>query len=417
MKMSKRHKNSVIIHLFLYTILLLILIYFSMTFFYSKIMYLEQQKITTKLLYKNIQKIKKDWITFEEFKLSSNNMEKSSYITEVLKNITKDFYLDNLINKDFQKFTDFLEDKKTKLNSEWVKFILDERNEKIAKILPSYSDNYLWKDNTTLTDFKFVNYIESLLETFNLSYSNPIWIKNLVLIEDFVSKNTNPKSLETNIFYIPIKLSLKGKKEWIINFLHYIENVWKIYRDEDDIKIYNYNNKDSFLHKNWKKIVLNWDNNIKTIENLENYNIYENQIIDIEMIKIDEYINSSNIQANSENFLEFIKNFQWNEKMKIELKLNFYVKWLPFYKLENFIVNTLDKYTILVKDVNLKMKDKKTKPHISQKLEKINLYLKEISKDIVSIKKSLKKKENLDDLYKKVINYNTIFDSYEKQLK
>jgi hypothetical protein len=45
-------------------------------------------------------------------------MEKSSYITEVLKNITKDFYLDNLINKDFQKFTDFLEDKKTKLNSE-----------------------------------------------------------------------------------------------------------------------------------------------------------------------------------------------------------------------------------------------------------------------------------------------------------
>jgi hypothetical protein len=80
-------------------------------------------------------------------------------------------------------------------------------------------------------------------------------------------------------------------------------------------------------------------------------------------------------------------------------------------------VNTLDKYTILVKDVNLKMKDKKTKPHISQKLEKINLYLKEISKDIVSIKKSLKKKENLDDLYKKVINYNTIFDSYEKQLK
>jgi hypothetical protein len=104
----------------------------------------------------------------------SNNVEKSPYVTEVLKNIEKDFYSENLKNIDFQKFSDFLEAKKVELNSDEVKEILEKRDEKIVQIFPSYSDNYISTQDDSLTDFKFINHIESLLETFGLSYSDSV---------------------------------------------------------------------------------------------------------------------------------------------------------------------------------------------------------------------------------------------------
>jgi hypothetical protein len=252
MKMTNRQRNSVIIHVFFYTLLLVILLYFLISFFYPKIISLEQKKDETRGLFDSIQMVDKSGITFEEFQALSNSLEKNSYVTEVLKSIEKDFYLENLQNNDFQKFSDFLEAKKRELNSDEVKDILNKRDKKIVHIFPSYSDTYNPTDDDSLTDFKFINYIESLLETFNLSYTDSIGIKNLVLIDYFASQKENEKSLETNLFYIPVKLTLTGNKEGIINFLHFVENVGKIYLEDKDIKIY----KDTFLNKNGRKIIL-----------------------------------------------------------------------------------------------------------------------------------------------------------------
>lgn len=412
MKMTNRQRNSVIIHIFFYTILLVVSLYLLVSFFYPKIISLEQKKDLTRNLYQSIQDIEKSWVTFEEFQALSNNVEKSPYVTEVLKNIEKDFYSENLKNIDFQKFSDFLEAKKVELNSDEVKEILEKRDEKIVQIFPSYSDNYISTQDDSLTDFKFINHIESLLETFGLSYSDSVWIKNLVLIDDFISQNANERSLETNLFYIPVKLTLTGNKTGIINFLHYIENVWKVYVEDKDIKIY----KDTFLNKNGRKIILEWDNRKETYPGFSKYNIYENQIVDIEILKMEEYIDSSNEIRDGEDLLTFVKRTQWDEKVEVEAKLNFYVKWFPHYKLEGFVKDTLAAYDTLKKDINIRLKDTKIRPHIVNKLKKVNTYLNEISKDIADIRIALRKRQDLDELYKRVVDYDIIFSSYRKQL-
>ena len=143
MKMTNRQRNSVIIHVFFYTVLLIVLLYLLVSFFYTKIISLEQRKEDTRTLSESIESVEKSWITFEEFQALSSGVEKSSYVTEVLKSITKDFYSENLMNNDFQKFSDFLDSKKIELNSDEVKDILNKRDDKIVQIFPSYSDSYV----------------------------------------------------------------------------------------------------------------------------------------------------------------------------------------------------------------------------------------------------------------------------------
>ena len=408
MKRTKRERHAIIIHILFYTSLLILLIYFSISYFYPKIIAIEQQKKDTRSLYESTKNVEKSWLTFEEFQTLSTNVEKSVYVTEVLKNIEKDFYSQNLYNSEFSKFSDFLDAKKTQLSTPEIKNILDKRERKIIKILPSYSETYTWNESNALTDFKFVNYIEAIIETFRLSYTDAIGIKNLVLIDDFESGNVSDKSLETNLFYIPVKLTLTGNKTWIINFLHFVENVWKIsvLEEENNIEIY----KDNFLSHNGRDITLEGS------RYASDYNIYENQVIDISDIKIEKYPDSSILRREQEDLVDFIKRTQWNEKMEITVKLNFYVKWFPHYKLENFVKEVLSQYDSLSKWVNQKLKEN-TKDIVKQaELQKINSYLKEISKDIWNMRKNLRQKQNIDELYKRAVAYYNIFTVQEKEI-
>jgi hypothetical protein len=129
-----------------------------------------------------------------------------------------------------------------------------------------------------------------------------------------------------------------------------------------------------------------------------------------------EYIDSSNQVRDDENFIDFIKKSQWEEKIEIEVKLHFYAKWLPYYKIEGFIKDTLLEYDSLKKDINNRLKDTKIRPHIINKLKKTSIHLNEITKDIWDIRVSLRKKEDLDALYKRAIDYHSIFTLYRKEL-
>jgi hypothetical protein len=51
--------------------------------------------------------------------------------------------------------------------------------------LPPYSESEVNGANNLLSDFKFINYIENLLETFSLEYSNEIGISDIHLVEEF----------------------------------------------------------------------------------------------------------------------------------------------------------------------------------------------------------------------------------------
>jgi hypothetical protein len=92
------------------------------------------------------------------------------------------------------------------------------------------------------------------------------------------------------------------------------------------------------------------------------------------------------------------------------------VKGFPQYKLEGFIKDTLSSYDELKKDINVRLKDTKIRPQIINKLKNANIYINEISKDIASIRVALRRKEDLEELYKRVVDYDVIFSSYRKQL-
>jgi hypothetical protein len=80
------------------------------------------------------------------------------------------------------------------------------------------------------------------------------------------------------------------------------------------------------------------------------------------------------------------------------------------------VKDTLAAYDTLKKDINIRLKDTKIRPHIVNKLKKVNTYLNEISKDIADIRIALRKRQDLDELYKRVVDYDIIFSSYRKQL-
>jgi len=92
----------------------------------------------------------------------------------LLKNIQEDFYAINLANTSNLDFFDFLEKINEEVNSVENKKIMDYKEQEIRKILPSYSETTNDIAIDSLTDFKFINYIETILDTFSLKYSNPI---------------------------------------------------------------------------------------------------------------------------------------------------------------------------------------------------------------------------------------------------
>lgn len=406
MEKTKRQKNAIIIYFLFYLLLLLGIIYIAYNYVYPKIIEIEKIKDETSDLSISINKLKKEWLTFDEFMSLNKKINEKNYINELLKNLDIEFYNKNLVNSWELDYIDFINKKKKDLDNEENKKILIERDLLISSILPYFSENYTWDDDKqSLSNLKFVSYIETLLETFNLKYSNSIWIKNINILEDYSSTN----SLETNIYSIPVKLSIEWKKTWIINFLHYIENVWKLDDKNNNIEnivIY----KDDFLSKNNVGIRIEWD----AISN--DYNIYKHQIIDIENIKIPWYIDSSN-EYRKWSFTDFIKETQWNDIIDIDVDLLFYVKWYPQYKLEQLIINILDQYDYLIKKIDVKLKDINKNKDYTSKFNKINNYLKSISNDIKLIKVWINtKKENLDNVYKNVIKYKYIFDNINKIL-
>ena len=137
---------------------------------------------------------------------------------------------------------------------------------------------------------------------------------------------------------------------------------------------------------------------------------------DIKSIKIPWYIDESN-KYRKWSFTDYIKWTQWNDIIKIDVELLFYVKWYPHYKLEQLIIDILDQYDFLVKDINKKLKVINNNNYNLSKYKKINNYLKWISNDIKSIRTLVNnKKENIDNIYNNAIKYKYILENINKIL-
>jgi len=420
MKRSKRQESSIVIYFSFYFILLLALIIFSLSVLYPKVMAIEEKKETTSKIFKDLEILTNKWLTYWEFTILSKEVSLNSYQKELISSVGVDFYNTNFKNSSTDEYLSFLELKKKNLNNEDEIEKFKQKEDQIIKLLPAYSESDITWKNDLLSDYKFINYIDNILATFSLKYDNEIWISELILVEEF-SETWKKSKLDTDIYYIPLSLSLEWTKYNIINFLYFVEHVWNINISENSLNVHSQNN-DNFLNRwdKWVKILLKNDQpklNNYTKNYIDNYNIFENQLIDIKSIEFSEYLDSfddPNILDNT-NIATRVKNVQANEKMTIDLELYFYVKWVQNIKIIEHLKLYIDYFMLTKKLVGVQMKNKELNTVEKNIAIRLQADLNEMTKTLKDINISISKQENLNDTLRNVTNYtNTLHAMHEK---
>jgi hypothetical protein len=375
----------------------------------------EQSKNDLQKMRQELNLIKNRGISYSEFiDIMSKYPIQDAYLEALIKTISQDFYDKNVVNKSNQStYEDFIKNKEVYLGKKAKESDVSERQKSVQAILPEYTWTSLTENEQALTDFKFISYIESILYAFNLVSVDAIWVSNVLAVDDYVTQEAKKMQQEINpkIYYIPLSLTLTWKKSDIIDFFQFTENVGSISIDGWKFSVL----KDDKINKNLSK---------KNIE--ENYNIYENQIFDIEGVTMAKYIDSdvSSSKIDTQEFINFIKETQWNEKFIIDLRLRFYVKWMPDYQIKNFIKTTLDKYNTLKKESDMLLSkaisfkaETSTDIITMNKLRSVNFDLKLMEPNIKNLRNSYAKSGgDVDAVYKESMRINLIFESFESIL-
>ncbi len=311
MKNNKINLISLIVNTFIF----LVLIFVSLSYFYPEIMNIENKKWNLLKLQNNYKDLNSNWLSYVNFK-KIHLPETTNYEKRILFKIWHDFYSKNFINSDskFKLYKDFLnnldQDIKWKLKKDY-----DKKHNQIYSIIPIYVEWINDINSETLSDFKFINNIEQLLYDNNLTTNSQIWIKSLDKVKDY-SENSKVKSdLGSDIYSITLPLSIKGKKKNIINFLQEIYNMWIVHKwnikkGEPDLVITNSNN-----------------------------------FVEVDSIKMDKYIDdlpSLSVQDKDKSLIQLLKTSkEKDDDFKMDVKLVFYVQWLPNYKIKQDILNVV----------------------------------------------------------------------------
>lgn len=415
MKRTKREQNSIIIYFSIYLIFTLGLVYFWAAYIFPSIKEIESLKSSVLETYSNINRINKDWLNLKEFqdKLSTGLVyapeawKDNLYMDEILKSIDQKFYDENIKNTNENNFDIYIKKISDKY-SDMTSF--DQKEQTISNILPVYSEyvSDLWPNS--LSDYKFINYIESIAETFSLDFDNSIWITELKLLDDY-SIWLGDTSLETNIFYIPMLFEVSWNKDSIVNFLHFIDNLWKLEIDSDENIIVKWETNNDF--SNFKNLVLKWQTKD------DKYNIFNNQVFDIESIELGDYIDSSfDIQNTNESFITYLKSTQWNEMYSAKINLRFYVKGIPVFKIEKYIKDFVQDFTKFRWEIWKTLWNTNITSSDRQKLTEINSVMTQLQGVvIVSIQKSLSTKDNIEESYRQVNTYKSVLEDYKKTLE
>ena len=317
MATTKRQNNMIITASFLSILLFVILSIFSSTVIYGKIMEIESSKEEFRQVLVDYNYVKKSWIKYEDYKNlikktshkseSIKNALKTEHIREFLIKVSPGFYKDNFTNESFPDYEAFLDAKKIEVDKMGLKTDFLKQENQVAQILPVYTDNSDFYTETSLTNFKFINYIESLLKEYSLKTQSPIWIGDVQPVEEIIEGLDVIKNIEPNLYYISLWLDIYGRKDKIIKFLKESQEMWSI------------------SIENWKIII----NNTK-------------QLLEINSLSIEEYIDSW-ISHNKkyDNLIDLIKNEQASERLDVSLELRFYIAWISSLKIKEEILKVI----------------------------------------------------------------------------
>lgn len=384
-KIKRRLISSLIINSIV-LIIVSILIYLQI----DPINEISAKKEETNILLNEYSKNISYWITFADFNNKKSALtDIDSYKKNIIDILDIWFYNKFFINTWTDSYENFLLNLWKSINEKiWSKEFKD-KQKLLSTILPIYSNSALM--DWTITDSTFINNIETLIDKFNLSTSDSITVSDIIAVEDLNTKKIRKSLLDSEIYYFKLPLKLTWTKKDVIDFIHYVENVWSIQISGNDINLY----KDSS------------DN-------------YEWQVAEIESIKIWSYLDSDKSTINKWSFTDFIKNNQWNEKLDIEIVLNFYVKWLASYKVQDY-VNLLNKnYTKLSKDTtSLISKIDQNNPNFIStfnKLNSIKIYLDNIKKEISDLNVKARKSEDIGNTYSQAYKFTNSLNNLSNTL-
>lgn len=391
----KKLKEKLIIHGWVFLILLGVIIFYFLPKF-SSISFIRDELSAKITEYDTFMKVGP---TYDDFN-TRIQQEKDESLKKIVSD-NKEFYTTHFINKTEPTYAEFLSEKSSYVDDMKKKNLVDIRTKMISQVLPSYTE-WLSVDGN-MTDLEFVNYIESLLRTFQLKTTSKVWIDSLVLVED-ESKDT--KNIQTQIFYIPLKLDLIWRKADIMEFLYFVQNVGIVNLDEKNNELSFY--KDNILYSK----VIAWQ------QRTSQYNIYQNKLMDIESLEMGEYPETSTqtrstSQLTPQWYLDFIR--KWTEKTdeySITVWLRFYVKWLPTYKIELYVEQVVDKYKFLEKKLEsslTQLNNTNANVNLTEKamLNSLTIYMDELearSKKLEQLKKQ--KDKNYSLLYKEAFDLN-----------
>lgn len=333
------------------------------------------------------EKYEKDGLTYNEYLELPGQESIKKLIGE-----DENFYVKHLTNTEFPKYEDFLKSKAEYVNEKNKQWIVDTRNQKLSKVLPSYTQGYSVDWN--MTDLAFVNYVETLLRTFSLRTTSKIWIEDLIPVE------SNVKNINTQLFYIPLKLDLVGRKADIVEFIYFLQNVWVVSLDENDLLVFHKDNVVSKVIAGERK--------------LPNYNIYENKIIDVDTIELLKYIDTSSSirganQLSGEWFINYIVNgTEKDNEFPISVNLKFYVKGLPTYRIELFVEQVVAKYNEMNKTVKSVLADINNgrEIQVTGNKQEVNSIFKWLDKHLTQLEQTVKK---LEQWVKQKNNFTTLY--------
>jgi hypothetical protein len=284
---------------------------------------------------------------------------------------------------------------------------IEKKNEIVSAILPVYSEfvSDLW--DWTLSEFKFINYIESIMETFRLTYNNQVWIQNVTLVE-WYSVGILDSTLETNIYYIPVTFDLVWRRADILDFLYFAERVWKVTIDGNDIEIDNEVSADFKSSFTKGRLLVGQANGTS---------IFANQIFDIETVSFPEYIDPdisySERYKNALSLASYIKgtNFSWD--YKVTVKLRFYVKGLPIYKVQKYIKEFIWVFSQLENSINVALNNTSITSSERSKLTDLQTALAQFRKTILPNIEQWLQLKNINEWYSLVNRYYPTLKEYK----
>ena len=441
--MNNRENKSVIIWASLSLIVFLSFSFIIINYIYPNILNIEKDKEIFLEKLNSYDTLDQKWFDINDFKklntfywsskkIQGKDTYKDKELYELLNNdfykkvydeIDDSFYNNSLYDWSYSDFSNsegnfenYLSELDKRLGELKDSENFNDKKGNISIVLPKYSSFTEFNSEESLTDLEFINNIEWLLKRFNIKTTSSIWIKNLVSVDsDVISE-------DDHIYYIPLDLDVVWSKIWIINFIEYLKKSWSVAFDNNDF---------NFNESNW----------------------LISQLAEVSSFSIDKYIDSSLDKRfwNNESLIRFLNNTgQYNDIIKANLSLKFYISWIWSEKIiseinsiiwDNISKTKQDQYwnfikneetweyeqellhynysniSRVVKKLNWN-KEVKKNAYYSKKVNNIFLYLNntKLKKDFVEIKKELKKTQDLDSIYLRVLEYKDIFSKIDKEV-